>query len=68
MKGERTKRRAKFGLNGLVAGQVVGCAKVLVETASEVNGGARQVTASLASEESMTLQPSIRALMPILRR
>ena len=41
-------------LDGL-AGQVVGSTKELVEASSEVQGWARQVAASLASEESMPL-------------
>ncbi len=51
-----TKGSAKLGLNGVIAGQVVSRAKVLVEAASEVNGRAGQVAASLASKERMPLQ------------
>lgn len=35
--------------------EAIGCGKELVEASSEVQGWARQVAASLASEESMPL-------------
>ena len=54
-----TKGGTKLGLDGVVAGQVVSRAKVLVEAASEINGWAGQVAASLASEERVSLQCQI---------
>ena len=58
---KRTKGRAELGLDGVIAGQVVGSAKILVEAAGEVHLRARQVAASLAGEERMTLQQSSEA-------
>lgn len=54
-----TKGGTKLGFDGVIAGQVVSRAKVLVEAAGEVNRWAGQVTAGLASKERVSLQYQI---------
>ncbi len=50
-----TEWRAKLGRDGVVAGEVVGGAKILVEAAREVDGRAGQVAAGLAREQRVPL-------------
>ena len=54
-----TKWLSESGCDGVAAGEVESRAKELVEAAGEVNRWAGQVTASLASEERMSLHLNI---------
>lgn len=51
----RTEGSAKLALNGVIACQIVGSAKVSVEAAGEVNGRAWEAAACLPGEQSMSL-------------
>ena len=53
--GRTFTKRSAVRLLDCLAMKAVCCAKELVEASSEVQGGAGQVAASLASEESMPL-------------
>lgn len=51
-----TKGHSVLALNGVAACQVVGSAKVFVESAGEVNGWAWEVAACLPGKQSVALQ------------